>query len=92
MEIVSEEEPGIEVDLDLEGMSLGSQRVEESEETMGEEYSKSLGDRTFQKFVTRLERAPEQILRYTSPFLSSSSILGFVFSYALTFNSSWTGR
>jgi hypothetical protein len=67
MEIVSEEEPGTEVDLDLEGMSLGSQRVEESEETMGEEYSKSLGDRTFQKFVTRLERAPEQILRYTSP-------------------------
>ena len=76
MEIVSEEEPSMDVDIDLEGMNLGSQRVEEDESTAREEYSKSLGDRTFQKFVTRLERAPEQILRYSFPVVAS-----FIFIY-----------
>lgn len=67
----------MEVDIDLEGMSLGSQRVEEDESTAGEEYSKSLGDKTFQKFVTRLERSPEQILRYSSHVSASFDILQF---------------
>ena len=85
MEIVSEEEPGMDVDIDLEGMNLGSQRVEEDESTAGEEYSKSLGDRTFQKFVTRLERAPEQILRYSFPlFASFFEILHFLALLALS--------
>jgi hypothetical protein len=68
MEIVSEEEPEMDVDIDLAGMDLNSSRVvEEDESTAGEMYSKSTGDRTFQKFVNRLDGAPEQILRYTPP-------------------------
>lgn len=63
MEIVSDDEPD-DVDIDVGGINLNSSRVEEDESTSGEQYSKPVGDRTFQKFVRRIERAPEQILRY----------------------------
>jgi hypothetical protein len=62
MEIVSDEEPEDQVDLNLAGINLHSQMVEQ-ESTMEEEYSKAVGDRTFQKFARRVELAPEQILR-----------------------------
>jgi len=64
MEIVSEEEPE-DLDIDMTGVSLNESRVENDESTADEKYSKAVGDRTFQKFVRRLDRAPEQILRYT---------------------------
>jgi len=67
MEIVSDEEPSDELDIDLGGINLSESRVEEDESTVGEKYSKPVGDRTFQKFVRRIERAPEQILRYLYP-------------------------
>jgi hypothetical protein len=63
MEIVSEEEPE-DLDLNLENMSISGPGVEEDESTAGEKYSKTVGDRTFLKFAKRLERDPEQILRY----------------------------
>ena len=62
MEIVSDEEPD-DIDIDLEGISINTSRVEQDESTAGEQYSKPVGDRTFQKFVRRIERAPDQILR-----------------------------
>ena len=62
MEIVSEEEPD-DIDIDLSSIDLSRSRVEQDESTEGEQYSKPVGDRTFQKFVRRLERAPDQILR-----------------------------
>jgi len=64
MEIVSDEEPEDDLDLDVGGLNLDGHRVEEDESTVGEVYSKAVGDRTFQKFARRVERAPEQILRY----------------------------
>jgi len=63
MEIVSDDEPD-EIDIDMGGINLNESRVEEDESTAGEQYSKPVGDRAFQKFVRRIERAPEQILRY----------------------------
>jgi pre-rRNA-processing protein TSR4 len=63
MEIVSDEEPE-DFNIDMTNIDLNSSRVEEDESTAGETYSKAIGDRTFQKFVRRIERAPEQILRY----------------------------
>jgi hypothetical protein len=63
MEIVSDEEPE-DFDIDMTSINLNSSRVEEDESTASETYSKAIGDRTFQKFVRRIERAPEQILRY----------------------------
>jgi hypothetical protein len=63
MEIVSDEEPD-NIDIDIGNININeSIRVEGDESTIGEQYSKPIGDRTFQKFVRRLERAPEQILR-----------------------------
>ena len=62
MEIVSDEEPD-DVNIDMGGINLNGSRVEEDESTAGERYSKPIGDRTFQKFLRRIERAPEQILR-----------------------------
>ena len=64
MEIVSDEEPEY-LDIDMGGINLNTSRVEEDESTASETYSKPIGDRTFQKFVRRIERAPEQILRYS---------------------------
>lgn len=66
MEIVSEEEPTDEdiIELDMEGINLQSSRVEEDESTIGEQYTKPVGDTTFQKFLRRIERAQQQILRY----------------------------
>jgi len=63
MEIVSDDEPEEALDLDMGGINLDEQRVEEDESTVGEVYSKAVGDRTFQKFARRVDRAPEQILR-----------------------------
>jgi len=65
MEIVSEEEPD-DIDIDFSSIHLSRSRVEQDESTEGEQYSKPVGDRTFQKFVRRLERAPDQILRYAT--------------------------
>jgi len=62
MEIVSDEEPD-DIDIKME-ININASRVEEDESTAGEQYSKPVGDRTFQKFARRIERAPEQILRY----------------------------
>jgi hypothetical protein len=67
MEIVSEEEPE-DLDIDMNGINLNRSRVEEDESTAGEKYSKPVGDRTFQKFVRRVEQAPEQILRYSPAY------------------------
>jgi hypothetical protein len=64
MEIVSDEEPD-DIDIDMTSISLNQTRVETDESTAGEQYSKPVGDRTFQKFLRRIERAPEQILRYS---------------------------
>jgi len=81
MEIVSDEEPEEDLDLDMGGINLDEQRVEEDESTLGELYSKAVGDRTFQKFARRVERAPEQILRYNPhplsplPVARSSAVL-----------------
>jgi pre-rRNA-processing protein TSR4 len=63
MEIVSDEEPPSPSDLSLSSLSLTS-HVETDESVADEKYSKSIGDRTFQKFLRRIERAPEQVLRY----------------------------
>jgi hypothetical protein len=65
MEIVSDEEPD-DVDIDMGGININESRVEEDESTAGEQYSKPVGDRTFQKFLRRIERAPEQIIRYSA--------------------------
>ena len=65
MEIVSDEEPE-DLDIDMPGINLNESRVESDESTADEKYSKAVGDRVFQKFVRRIERAPEQILRYTA--------------------------
>jgi hypothetical protein len=66
MEIVSEEEPD-DLEINLDSLDVaGDTRVESDESTAGEKYSKAVGDRAFQKFVKRLERSPEQILRYVS--------------------------
>jgi hypothetical protein len=62
MEIVSDEEPN-DIDIDMGGINLNGSRVEENDSTSGERYSKPVGDWAFQKFVRRIERAPEQILR-----------------------------
>jgi hypothetical protein len=62
MEIVSEEEPD-DVDIDMSGINLNGNRVESDESTTDEQYSKAVGDRVFQKFLRRIEKAPEQILR-----------------------------
>lgn len=66
MEIVSDEEPSATLNdtLSLSSLSLFSSRVETDESVADEKYSKPVGDRTFQKFLRRLERAPEQVLRY----------------------------
>jgi len=64
MEIVSDEEPPSPSDLSLSSLSLTSSRVETDESVADEKYSKSIGDRTFQKFLRRIERAPEQVVRY----------------------------
>ena|SRR5437762_2580383 len=66
MEIVSDEEPD-DIDVDMGNININGSRVEEDESTARERYSKPIGDRTFQKFLRRIERAPEQILRYVSP-------------------------
>ena len=63
MEIVSDEEPE-DLNIDMGSINLNGSRVEEDESTVGEKYSKGVGDRAFQKFARRIERAPEQILRY----------------------------
>ena len=63
MEIVSDEEPD-DINIDMGGININGSRVEEDESTAGERYSKPIGDRTFQKFLRRIERVPEQILRY----------------------------
>lgn len=64
MEIVSEEEPPSPDQLSLSSLNLSSSRVDTDESVADEKYSKSVGDRTFQKFLRRVERAPEQVLRY----------------------------
>ena len=66
MEIVSEEEPPSphNDELSLSSLNLSSSRVDTDESVADEKYSKSVGDRTFQKFLRRVERAPEQVLRY----------------------------
>src|SRR5271154_5730023 len=64
MEIVSDEEPPSPSDLSLSSLSLTSSRVETDESVADEKYSKPIGDRTFQKFLRRIERAPEQVVRY----------------------------
>jgi hypothetical protein len=62
MEIVSDEEQD-DVGIHLESLNLnGSQ--DNDDWGSGEQYSKAVGDRTFQKFVRRIEQSPEQILRY----------------------------
>ncbi len=66
MEIVSDEEPD-DIDVDMGNININGSRVEEDESTARERYSKPIGDRSFQKFLRRIERAPEQILRYVSP-------------------------
>lgn len=63
MEIVSDEEND-NLGIDISGIDLNQSRVEQDESTEGEQYTKSVGDRTFQKFVRRIERAPDQILRF----------------------------
>jgi hypothetical protein len=68
MEIVSDEEPD-DISIDMTSINLTQSRVETDESTAGEQYSKPVGDRTFQKFLRRIERASKQILRY-SPCLN----------------------
>ena len=68
MEIVSDEEPD-DIDIDMGNINSNGSRVEEDESTAGEMYSKPIGDRTFQKFLRRIERAPAQILRYYFPVI-----------------------
>ena len=66
MEIVSDDEPDDEqYDLinNLSKLSVSEHIAENDESTADEQYSKTVGDTTFLKFVKRLERAPEQILR-----------------------------
>jgi hypothetical protein len=62
MEIVSDEESK-DLDIDLDSLRLNSSQDNDDWGT-GEQYSKAIGDRTFQKFVRRIEQSPEQILRY----------------------------
>lgn len=62
MEIVSEEEPE-DLDIGISSLNLDRNRVEDDESTADEQYSKAVGDRMFQKFLRRIEKAPEQILR-----------------------------
>ena len=62
MEIVSEEEPE-DLDIGISSLNLDRNRVEDDESTADERYSKAVGDRMFQKFLRRIEKAPEQILR-----------------------------
>ena len=62
MEIVSDEEPN-DVDINLESLTLNGSTADNDDWGSGEQYSKAVGDRTFQKFLRRIERSPEQILR-----------------------------
>ena len=63
MEIVSDEE-SLSPAISLTSLSLSTSRVDSDESVADEKYSKPVGDRTFQKFLRRIERAPEQVLRY----------------------------
>jgi hypothetical protein len=62
MEIVSDEESK-DLDINLDSLNLNGSQDNDDWGT-GEQYSKAIGDRTFQKFVRRIEGSPEQILRY----------------------------
>lgn len=73
MEIVSDEEPD-DIGIDIANINLNETRVETDESTAGEQYSKPVGDRTFQKFLRRIDRAPEQILRYYHPMETNADV------------------
>jgi hypothetical protein len=62
MEIVSDEEQD-DIDMHLDNLNLNGSQDNDAWGS-GEQYSKAVGDRTFQKFVRRIEQSPEQILRY----------------------------